>query len=82
MKSTRRQFLQLSLLGGIKLLLYRYASVPVNAMIESDGIEFPLEFPLAFEDASTLKYPAATTLTNFHSLTFLERLFYARSISH
>ena len=46
---------------------------------DASGIEFPIEFPLAFDNVATSSQPNSTTLLSFKSLTFWERLL-ARTI--
>lgn len=75
MKLTRRQFLQLSSVVGGMLLIGEpvlVAAAPVN----DAGMEFPLDFPVAFSSPTELvAQPTSTSILSFRSLSFWERLF-------
>lgn len=55
----------------------RIKSYSVNAEYEGEqGIEFPLDFPIAFSYPTELdRHPTATPLLSLRSLSFWERLF-------
>jgi hypothetical protein len=75
MKLTRRQFLQLSsVVGGV---LLTGICVPVTATQEVDmGLEFPLDFPIAFSSPTQLgRQPSSTSIFGLRSTTFWEKLF-------